>query len=329
MKSFRIKKKSTVSYQQRILILFGLLVSLYFLYVAFIYTASSLNNNFYLRNKNGSINSLSKSKSVHPYPVLFFNTNLTSNQKIAIVVRSHAAYSIQLLSLLWCLESQDFYGNLFVLVLPTEYESIDKLKEIIESEWYNGHRHAKRKITVALLTPSKSLYDNNCCLIESICTKEWRDKKLSENWPAHALDRYCSVNSPLHYALTDFAVTSLSYLCLSCLALLVTNADNLYAPSFLSKTFKLIEEEHVDVAMTNMLHMGQVVEVQPQIMKMDLGTVLISLRFMRVQNLTFLTVLPSPTEPQHYHDADFWLVGGLVDRGAKVHVVREVLFNHY
>ena len=55
--------------------------------------------------------------------------------------------------------------------------------------------------------------------------------------------RYCSVNSPVHYHLTDMGLARLLALAPQLPFLLVTNADNSYSPRFASVVLRFLQGE--------------------------------------------------------------------------------------
>jgi len=160
--------------------------------------------------------------------------------------------------------------------------------------------------------------------------------KLNGGWKSHALDRYCTVNSPLHYYMADIALNILVSSCPSCIGLFITNADNTYAPTFVSKTVSFLStpataknNSFYEVVLVDMVHLGQPFKVGPHRGQMDLGCGMISFSFFNGSGSRFIPSLPNPPLPQDYHDADYWFVKSLLDKGARPHVISETLFNHY
>lgn len=150
------------------------------------------------------------------------------------------------------------------------------------------------------------------------------------NWTSEALDTYCTINSPLHYFVTDAALGQARKECIFCEYLLVTNADNCYSPDFFFKTSEQLRKSHSDVVLTNMLHRGQPIETAVASGAMDLGCVLAKFSiFTGPQQLDFTGLLPENAEPQDWHDADFWMVHSLQNiHMRKVTFLRETLFLH-
>lgn len=161
-------------------------------------------------------------------------------------------------------------------------------------------------------------------VLATLCTETWRRDRLAGGWPSSALDRYCSVNSPVHYHLTDLGVDCLLRLAPHTPALVVTNADNAYLPGFSAAARACLRGEGagqcgqaggVDVALVHMLHRAQPMQVRPDLGRMDLGCAAIrtSALFSQAQSqfqtdrplkrLTFADSLPSPTAPENWHDA--------------------------
>jgi hypothetical protein len=154
------------------------------------------------------------------------------------------------------------------------------------------------------------------------------------------LTRYCEINNPLHYHLTDLALQSVLLSSssfspsssnsppLANQYLIITNADNFYSPKFLELTIEKMNLESLDLLLTNMIHLGKAMEVAPELGKMDLGCAVIRLEFLQRHGITFVSSLPIPTEPQHWHDADYWLIQKMIDKGARVATLPQILFNH-
>lgn len=248
-----------------------------------------------------------------------------NRERYAVIIRSHERYVKHLMSLLWALDAQTVADGLYVIVAPTEYDSIEPIEKMLQQSWTDLPH-----VSVRVLKIDKHQYDDNCCVLEKICTPLWRRGKLFRNWSTEALDTYCTVNSPLHYFVTDRALDQVRRECMFCEFLLVTNADNYYSPDFLLKTSHLLTTSRTDLVMTDMLHRGQKIETKVESGYMDLGCVLSRFGiFLGAKNLDFTSLLPENAEPQDWHDADFWLVYHLMNKhGKRLSYIRETMFVH-
>ena len=268
-----------------------------------------------------------------------FSRKFKSNS-IAIIVRAHENYAHQLMALIWMFESQNYPGDIFILVIPTEYESIEYLSKLLSQNWKDVDAATWRRkgVFIKILNLPRSYYERYCCLLTSLCTDEWRKRKMKENFSERTLRRYCEINSPMHYFLTDIAVDAVLHICNECAGLVITNADNFYSPTYLAKTAHMLSsfrpfifsssEPQYDIILTDMVHLGQPVTTEASLGKMDLGGVLLSVPLIHSSKIRFLTSLPIPTEPQHYHDADFHFVKKLLEYGGKHIVVHQTLYTH-
>ena len=265
--------------------------------------------------------------SIHA-PYLLPSRQGVVDQTVAILIRCHSAYGKQLISLLWALDAQEGDHHIFVVVVPTEFDSIMVLKQILAVSWFNIH-NKESKIHLMVQELDKHFYDEHCCLLKSICSEEWRLGKLARNWSTKALDTYCTINSPMHYFITDMAFQLVKTECLACTYFLVTNADNSYSPNFLKVAINSLENTKSDICLANMIHRGQPINVKLESGSMDLGCVVSRLDIFRSLSLTFSSLLPENAEPQDWHDADFWMVYNLVNQyHRRVTYLREYLFVH-
>jgi hypothetical protein len=230
------------------------------------------------------------------------------------------------MSLLWALESQSYSNGIYVLVLPTEKKSSEKLRNNINNMW---HMHSKIVVNTELLQLPDTEYDKYCCMLESICTNDWRKKLIQGGWSEETTKRYCAVNTPLHYHLTDIAISHVILNCPSCKYITITNADNYYSPDFLENALETMESDpYHDVTLTNMIHRGQPMAVKPENGHMDLGCAVVNINFLKSKNISFVSSLPIPTEPQHWHDADFWFVDTIRREGGSYGIIDKYLFVH-
>jgi hypothetical protein len=249
-----------------------------------------------------------------------------SNPLVGVVIRAHDGYKQHLISLLWGLLSQTYKSDVKVIIVPTESPSISILTQYLHDHWFNDS--ADRILDLSVAPLDSDLFLSHCCDLQNLCTEEWQTKKFLEGYPDTALQRYCEVNSPLHYHLTDFGLKSVLFSCPSCQYLLVTNADNSYSPTYLQETIERMEADHLDLILTDMIHLGKPMTVEPELGKMDLGCALIRIAFLKEHEITFVSSIPSPAEPQHWHDADYWLLEMMKRKGARISTLSRTLFVH-
>ena len=248
----------------------------------------------------------------------------TSNITTAFIVRAHKDYGSLLLSLLWSLHGQRRYeGGILFLVVPTEYDQESTLEILINKFFPNDF---STKVHVKVLNIEKERYELYSTLLSSLCTKEWKELEISQGFPEDHLERVCTVNSPLHYHITDIALEYTLQSCLSCNYIVITNADNTYSPNFLFSTISLLNQ--YDIVITDMLHMDTYVHAAPRLSQMDLGGVIFQSKYLKSAGYTFVTALPQPPEPHHYHDADYFFIKKLMGLGAHISVLHKVLFVH-
>jgi hypothetical protein len=107
--------------------------------------------------------------------------------------------------LLWGLHSQTSQCNLKIVVVPTEAPI---LTQFLHDHWFVD-KSAEKDLGLSLVTISSDIFLSHCCHLEQLCTKEWQTNKLSEGYSTSALQRYCEVNSPLHYHLTDLGLETI------------------------------------------------------------------------------------------------------------------------
>ena len=275
------------------------------------------------------------------YVVDVQNPRISVETRVAVIIRVHLPYVRSLFNLLWCLEAQQSSFEIYALILPTEHSSIKPLKKRLMLEWKNSNNGLKKKVTAQILELPERYYVDNCCLLDKICTREWRERLLKGGYPPGHLDRHCTINSPLHYTLVDNALDMITSSCSQCIGLFVTNADNSYAPTFIQRTvpylssyssmdeFRTKNDTMYEMVLVDMVYYGKAFSVAPKRAQMDLGCVMISFKFFNATRTRFLSSLPVPAEPQDYHDADYWIMHHLLNVGARVQIVHELLFSHY
>jgi len=120
-------------------------------------------------------------------------------------------------------------------------------------------------------------------LQQNLCTSEQQAAMLLQYSP-YQINRFCGVNSPLHYLLNDLGLFVLMEECKSNPWVIVTNADNTYDSEYfnlLSKvTFK--EGKLIELFYSNMLLKGYTFDVELQLEKIDLGAGAVRLNFLKL-----------------------------------------------
>jgi hypothetical protein len=191
--------------------------------------------------------------------------HLPPHNSVCFIIRAHGDYTLQLNSMLWAIASQSWlnankHNKIYVFVLPTEPQAETILQQHINTfkatQTSNYQQIHPIQIEVTLLNINDAIFQENCCLIHSLCAGSvgdaWREEKLRGGWSLEALTRYCQVNSVLHYRLTDMALVHVLALHdeLKFSHVVVTNADNYYLPSFLNTTIAARGSEDFDIIMT-------------------------------------------------------------------------------
>lgn len=252
------------------------------------------------------------------------------NTQTVLLVRAHSSYSLHLISLLWTLEAtqSNFAKQMVVLVIPTDAESTEVLRRILVKEWaFNKHR----RLGAVLLDFPQWVYDSYGHDIETMCTPP-KYRLLLSKFPVEEVRRHCLVNSPLHYLLVDIALHHVITRCPSCSQLVVTNADNHYSLRFFNQTDEYMYEQSKeplqDVILTNMVSRGNLLQVQPERRRADLGCFLVSVQFLRDKKISFLSSLPLRPQANDYHDADGFFIEKLREKGARILIHQQYLFIH-
>lgn len=249
---------------------------------------------------------------------------------LAIIVRAHSSYSRQLISLLWSLESQNlsYDGKILVLVLPTEFESIETLRNALSYDW-PSERHSVMR--VVLMDFPAWVYSQHGSVLSTLCSSRLRHL-LDQTFPESDIRRHCNVNSPLHYLLVDIALYYVLNKCESCKQVLVTNADNHYSTTFWNTTLLEMESPRgsmrYDVVITNMISRGKVFPVKAERRHVDLGAYIVSTDFLRKTSISFLSALPHRAQANDYHDADGHFIDHLRESGARIKICSDYLFFH-
>lgn len=156
-----------------------------------------------------------------------------------------------------------------------------------------------------------------------VCTPEVRAGYVESEGEADT-HKICDFDHYVYYLATDKAITDMVAPCEGCTHVIVTNGDNMYAPSFLRETL----QRDADMAVTAICHAGMALQAQMKLGHIDLGAVLFKKRVLRGGKKTFLSSLPPGAGAKQVHDADYWFFQEAVDSGVTVSVIEDVLFYH-
>ena len=238
-------------------------------------------------------------------------------KQVLIMIRSHSGYRKQLRILLKSLSLMPAAPNMSIFILPTEpFDSM---------ALHSATSRFSRSSQAFLLNFPSNLYSNLDTYLHSICSKDYRRFMIRAN-KVFELQRYCTVNSALHYLLVDITLEIIKMLCTrKDSKLLVTNADNYYSSRFFDA---LLANPSADIVMTNMVSRGSAMVTRPVVAGIDLGSYAVSISFLRKTNITFLNALPERVLPDHYHNADGHFVEHIIAHGARVKKIDEFLFFH-
>jgi hypothetical protein len=258
-----------------------------------------------------------------------------NSSSLAIIIRAHAGYTYELISLLWRLEaihplaqSDKAESKIIVVIVPTEIGSMSILKQRIHSNFLINQN---RKSTVQVLPMDVPdwIFDRYGSYVLELCSERWKTAVIaSKLHSAMDVSRHCEINSPLHYLLVDIALHHILQSCSSCHRLLVTNADNLYSPRFFDTALSPSNQQF-DLVITNMVTRGVIFPVQAKKGHVDLGAYATSIDFLRRTGLRFLSSLPSHPQANDYHDADgHFLVKMIECANARYTIIPDYLFYH-
>jgi hypothetical protein len=243
---------------------------------------------------------------------------------IAIAIRVYRGNLGHLISMLLSLKamSNEAPVRLSILITCTEYESLDNIYDLLVES-----KHLFYGIEVYFLDFPKWIYTKYEGFLGKICTAKYRDFILSIK-NQNDYNRHCTVNSPLHYILSDLSlIFTLQYLPMVTWYM-ITNADNSYSPLLFPH---LLEREVLcnssfDVILFSFLLKGAPLVVSPHREHVDLGSVMLSTNFLKMHNLTFLSALPIRSSPWDYHDNDGHMVERVVEINGTIYTIDELLF---
>lgn len=243
---------------------------------------------------------------------------LDEHYKVIVIVRAHKLYTNQLLSMIYSIEASNV-TNVLALVTSMDCESWLDLKVAV------GKLSGLKNVGVQVIDVPREVYEKHEKTMEQRLCTSLRVRELRRiGYIDEHINRFCGINSPLHYVLTDIAVKfALRFRYGEWL--LVTNADNSYSPAF----FRILLENSnsvYDVVTTNTIVKGGVLVVRPQKGYIDLGSFSVSSRFLRDSGITFLSSLPVRPRADHYHDADGHFFVNIFSRNPRILNVSAFLF---
>jgi len=241
-----------------------------------------------------------------------------------LVIRAHCDYADHLISMLWSIQSIQFGSSLRIIIIPTE----QGCRKVLEKKIIQGGIYFTSLKTNLLDIPDW-MYEQSTVYFRNLCS-DFLQSPLSNQYNADDKDRFCTINSALHYLLVDIVIEYLKHSCTDCKSLVVTNADNYHAPAYFNKLLKASfdREYQFDITMTNMVWKGSAQYVQPHRGQADLGTFFVSLPFLRRTGINFLNALPSNPTVHDYHDADGIFIDELFFQRGRVKIDEDFLFAH-
>ena len=249
---------------------------------------------------------------------------------LAIIVRAHSSYSLQLITLLWMLESSAAvqFKHVRVFVVPTDQDSVAALRDTLHEHWNadTNKTSSIKHVRVSVMEFPAWLYLEYGSYLASICRSDFKTSAL-RMYSMHEVSRFCDVNSPLHYLLCDLTLHYIASFVTSCKWIITTNADNFYSAGFFENLATTNTSEH-DIMMSNMLTRGTVLETQPSVGGVDLGAYAVSTTFLNKCKASFLNSLPSRSGPRQYHNADGHFIENLVSKNARIKKTKGHFFIH-
>ncbi len=157
------------------------------------------------------------------------------------------------------------------------------------------------------------------------------------------ISKVCGYTNSVHYTLTDMGLRLVDNLCPQCDFALITNGDNVYSPDFFLKVVQAEKDVVATWFETGSEDKRRVVKTQFKLSKVDLGSVVVSLRLLRRTGITFRSAFPndiiesaqiserakSVAMKRAYHDSDWWFILAVTEEGSNGNaIVPEVLFQH-
>jgi len=256
-----------------------------------------------------------------------FNTihHVGGDVDLVLLVRVYSQFSNHLLSMLFSLEASTPNLKVQVLLIPTDNESVDSIKQVIVNQWYIDSVH--RRISVSLVQFPPWIYKHYGSYIETLCTDSWKNKAL-RLYHAGFIGRFCNVNSPLHYLLVDIVLEYVkAKMKPSPYWIVITNADNYYFPNFFGH-LKEWKDSKIDVLMVNMIHNGILFPTSFKKSSTDLGAYAVKSNFLIKTNVSFLSSLPVRSNAINYHEADGHFLENVLSLNAMTHKIDDYNFAH-
>lgn len=248
-------------------------------------------------------------------------------KKMGIVVRTFANNTDMAMSMVYSVLSQakDIGWETIVYLAFTEQDEIaSRALSTLVNETFTGKGES---MSVLVFIPPDSVYTRGSTILTSQCTPLYiTSLQVSERV-------VCTIDCPLHYIVTDSALNHMLDRHSDLQSLIVTNADNVYLPRFLRDAVETMQRTKADIVLTDMLHRRKPRRVYPKIGRVDLGAAVISVPFIRSNNLSFTHALrgdgpkTSPT-PLMYYRADGIFIERAVKLGGRVAYVRKLNFVH-
>ena len=253
-----------------------------------------------------------------------------SPSAVGIICRFYEGSLSDVITLAGNLLSQEKLPEPIVLgLVPTEFVGKDRLDALMQLLWtMTRSKLTRARVFPLLLSPPSSLYSELRESTRALCTEEFQQQYMEHWGTAEHMHRYCSINSYLHYYVTDVAYSELVTACDACKYMLFTNADNLYAPDFLNSAIGAMSQQNSDLVVSSFVHRKEPLDAQVVVGKMDLGGVLVDRSLLDSSGMTFFKAVGDVLTPQNLHDADYWFVKSLQDMGAKIAFMTSFGFMH-
>lgn len=247
-----------------------------------------------------------------------------------VLIRSHLGYLLHTLSMLYNFEAQLSSHNestkptIFVGIIPLERGIWQEIDETVKKRFYGG-----RQLIVRTLPYPSLIYKDYGNELKTLCSGHYL-QRLTDEYSAGEISRYCKIDSPKHYFLVDLTIEWLRRQCKFCRYMLVTNGDNFYSYQFFSQIARhAIDNPDViyfDFVEKNWALYNAVLRRSGT----DLGAYLVTFDLLKSHNLSFLGSLPTRVTARHYHDADGYFIESVlgVPGGVKANKVSKLLYFH-
>ena len=292
------------------------------------------------------------------------STDKSNQEKIVFIVRTFRGYlpatSKLLRNLDEQLQLQDQPLQVHAVLLSTDLESIDSVQKFAGVE-----AKGSTKLHISVMNISHVVYNNNCCQIDTMC----KDTKFQVPWNSYfhnayrrfkpesiikKIKQFCGANNLLHYVLTDLTISTILKTCSDCKYLTVTNGDNTYDTSFVSKVaaafqsnskYVVVDSKSTSLREKEIIDDGSHMEpdivqvdysergketIRTSLQHSDLAAFVYSTKSLKRFQILFTNALPAQAWPDHYYAADTLFIRYLVTvLHANVVSIREILFTHW